>query len=62
MSRWTKWVNRLDNVVSTPWRAAGIVANTSLDLLDALGNTINRSGKIFTSGIDQARAIIQESG
>lgn len=62
MARWTNTANRLDNVVSIPWRAAGIVAHTSLDLLDALNNTADRSARIFKSGIDQARAIIQESG
>jgi len=62
MARWTSSTNRLDNIVSTPWRAAGIVAHTSLDLLDALNNTVDRSARIFKSWIDQARAIIQESG
>lgn len=62
MARWTNTANRLDNIVSTPWRAAGIVAHTSLDLLDALNNAGDRSARIFKSGIDQTRAIIQESG
>ena len=54
--------NVIDNVISTPFRWAGIVANTALDISDTLNNLYLRGAEITKNTTQQMRDIISESG